>query len=74
MLRSNPSVVERLYSRTGREHRAVLFSSCPAGSPKAINLLECQSADTLIGTNTYIIKPVQLAHVRGNDRTRQVIQ
>jgi len=53
MLRSNPSVVERLYSRTGREHRAVLFSSCPAGSPKAINLLECQPADTLIGTSKY---------------------
>jgi len=49
MLRSNPSVVERLYSRAGREHRAVLFSFCPAGSPKAVNLLECQSANTLIG-------------------------
>jgi len=48
MLRSNPSVVERLYSRTGREHRSVLFSSCPAGSPKAINLLESQSTDTPI--------------------------
>jgi hypothetical protein len=49
MLRSNPSVVERLYSRTGRDNCSVLFLSCPAGSPKAINLLECQSADTLIG-------------------------
>jgi len=47
MLRSNSSAVERLYSRTGRDHRAVLFSSCPAGSPKAINLLESQSTDTL---------------------------
>jgi hypothetical protein len=53
MLRSNLSAVERLYSRTGREHRAVLFSSCPAGSPKAINLLECQSADTLIGKSKH---------------------
>lgn len=43
MLRSNPSVVERLYSRAGRDNRSVLFSSCPAGSPKAINLLESQS-------------------------------
>jgi len=46
MLRSNPSVVERLYSRTGRDDRTVLFSSCPAGSLKAINLLESQSTDT----------------------------
>ena len=48
MLRSNPSVVERLYSRAGRGNRSVLFSSCPAGCPKAINLLESQSTDTLI--------------------------
>jgi hypothetical protein len=54
MLRSNPSVVEWLNSRAGREHRSVLFSSCPAGSPKAINLLECQSADTLIGKSKRI--------------------
>ncbi len=49
MLRSNSSAVERLYSRAGRDNRSVLFSSCPAGSPKAINLLESQSNDTLIG-------------------------
>lgn len=48
MLRSNSSAVERLYSRAGRDHRSALFSSCPAGSPKAINLLESQSTDTLI--------------------------
>jgi len=48
MLRSNPSVVERLDSRAGRDNRSVLFSSCPAGSRKAINLLESQSTDTLI--------------------------
>ncbi len=49
MLRSNSSAVERLYSRAGRDNRSVLFLSCPAGSPKAINLLESQSTDTLIG-------------------------
>ena len=49
MLRSNSSAVERLYSRAGRDNRSVLFLSCPAGSPKAINLLESQSNDTLIG-------------------------
>ena len=48
MLRSNPSVVERLYRRTGRDNRTVLFSSCPAGSLKAINLLESRSTDTPI--------------------------
>ena len=48
MLRSNSSAVERLYSRAGRDNRSVLFSSCPAGSPKAINLLESQSTDTPI--------------------------
>ena len=46
MLRSHSSAVERLYSRTGRYNRTVLFSSCPAGSLKAINLLESQSTDT----------------------------
>jgi len=45
---SDSSAVERLYSRAGRDNRSVLFSSCPAGSPKAINLLESQSTDTLI--------------------------
>ena len=49
MLRSNSSAVGRLYSRAGRDNRSVLFLSCPAGSPKAINLLESQSNDTLIG-------------------------
>ena len=49
MLRSNSSAVERLYSRAGRDNRSVLFSSCPAGSPKALNLLESQSNDMLIG-------------------------
>jgi hypothetical protein len=49
MLRSNSSAVERLYSRAGRDNRSVLFSSCPAGSPKAINLLESRSKDTRIG-------------------------
>jgi hypothetical protein len=53
MLRSNSSAVERLYSRTGRGNRSVLFLSCPAGSPKAINLLESQSADTLIGKSKH---------------------
>jgi len=48
MLRSNPSVIERLYSRARRDNRSALFSSCPAGSPKAINLLESQSTDTPI--------------------------
>jgi len=49
MLRSNPSVVERLYSRAGRDPIALsFFLSCPAGSPKAINLLESQSTDTFI--------------------------
>ena len=48
-LRSDSSVIERLYSRAGRDHRSALFSSCPAGSLKAINLLESQSNDTLIG-------------------------
>ena len=47
-LRSDSSVIERLYSRAGRDNRSVLFSSCPAGSPKAINLLESQSTNTLI--------------------------
>lgn len=48
MLRSNSSAVERLYSRAGRDNRSVLFSSCPAGSLKAINLLESQSTEALI--------------------------
>ena len=52
-LRSDSSVVERLYSRAGRDNRTVLFSSCPAGSPKAINLLESQSTDTLIGKSKH---------------------
>ena len=49
MLRSNSSAVEWLYSRAGREHRSVLFLSCPAGSPKAKNLLESRSKDVSIG-------------------------
>ena len=53
MLRSNPSVVERLHSRAGRGNRSALFSFCPAGSPKAVNLLECQSADVLIGKSKH---------------------
>ena len=48
MLRSNSSAVERLYSRAGRDNRSVLFSSCPAGSRKAINLLESQSKNETI--------------------------
>jgi len=39
---SDSSAVERLYSRAGRDNRSVLCSSCPAGSPKALNLLESQ--------------------------------
>jgi hypothetical protein len=48
MLRSNSSAVERLYSRAGRDNRSVLFLSCPAGSLKAINLLESRSTEALI--------------------------
>jgi len=50
MLRSNSSAVERLYSRAGRRQSLCPFLSCPAGSSKAINLLESQSSDTLVGT------------------------
>jgi hypothetical protein len=47
-LRSDSSVIERLYSRAGRDNRSVLFSSCPAGSLEALNLLESRSNETPI--------------------------
>jgi len=49
MLRSNSSAAGRLYGRAGRDNRSALFSSCPAGSPKAKNLLESRSKDVSIG-------------------------